>query len=794
MEFKFSKSVHFYYATVMVVLMVMVGIGITHYWTNGPANMENISSVFEATLKVDDLKKRKDIANIYSLIGNDRVRDAVKVLERLELDINSLNKVQDLEDFTSLKKDLVTSKSSLNKLLSHPELSSVMLVLGNKISNFENFVIQNQWRTLTRMARRMRAKVTPGRVRSHGFFTYNKIRSLNQSLQNDIKIMINVTTGSVLSRQEKQMILTKVKTLKTETNMLSQYVSELKTFRKDYVSLKKNYKNWFSKIGPEISYKRIQFEKNSQNFLFSLIGFLGFLVLTFSAGIVVYKWNTGSSQKKVEDIVSKTIKDGMIPIQSKLDIQFSKKFEEEFAKSREYVHKRMSFGTVFQEAMPFSSVLMDSNLNVVWANPLFYEHWHLEEYKTKDESISWDFLQRFTNLGDHDPVLSALNENVAGIYQIQVKTRQNEDSLPYEMYVSPVEYAGQSRIMIFFYPLRSLEETLHNQTKSLVGPVSRTLDALTANSFSAEFQEKIVNDYDIAGINEVYEKFTKYNEFVSQQKNGLLSEIERLENDLYDQMKLVGDMETIHDEKRNISGAVVQRFGEAKDSIVSIVELRSEIETLYQGTMTTVNSLFQDEVALLSQAREVSQVLGESTAAFANVSAAKTEFKQLKGHIEQYKGRIMQLTNQTLIFQNNNDNSLKLEQSLSKLKMEVQGFEQVLASFSKIATSLDVSLSKVDLILQGTTIPNLDNLSARFDEARDRIESDMFNMGRLSRNGQVKDEEMITALKGMYQTFQQSRQKLKDLEYLSEHNKVDMQPNAIEKDKSEFNIDAEIRV
>jgi hypothetical protein len=750
----------------MFTLMGIFGYGVSYYWNNGPANMDNVSAVFEANLQMDELKKRQDVKEIEKLIGNDRVRDAVKALDVLGRDSKKLNEVKEVSTYRNLETSLRDTKNSLNKLLSYPELSSVILVLGNKVSNFENFVVQNQWRTLTRMSRRIKAKVTPGRVRSPGFFTYKKINSLERSIRKDIKVMIDVTEGSVLSRQDKNLILTKIKTLKTELTMLANYIVELKRFRKDFSGLKKNFTTWFEVIGPEVSYKRIELEKNSQNFLFSLIGILAFLVLAVGVGVMVNGWSKKNDKRNVQEYVIKAIKDGIIPIESEFESEFPSDIREEYVKYREYIHKRMSFGSVFQEAMPFSSMVLDSNLNIVWANPLFYEHWGLQDRKNNDENITWDFLQRFTNLGENDPVLSALNEKVAGIYQIQVKTKVSDESLPFEMYVSPVEYAGQSRIMIFFYPLRSIEETLQNQSKSLVGPVARTLDALTTSQFSADFKEKITIDYDIAGISEIFDKFQKYNDFVNQQKSGLLNEIERLENELYDQIKLVDDMSAIHSQKTDLQKEAINKFNDTKDSIISIVELRNEMEHMYENTISTSKDLFSEEVALLSQAQEISSVLDESVKAFSSVRTVRDEFKILKGQIDQFKGRTGQLVDQLLIFQKNDDNSLKMEQGLSKIKTEMNGFDSVLTSFSKVATTLDVSLSKVQLIMERSETPDFDSLKLSFDDARDKIEADMFNVTRLTRNGQVKDEEMIRSLKGLYQSFMTSRSKLKELESL----------------------------
>ncbi|OUR98631.1 hypothetical protein A9Q84_04230 [Halobacteriovorax marinus] len=770
MNVKFGRSLQTYYAVSFFTLVCLVTYGIYYFWNNGPVNIDNVSSVFEATLQMDELKKRDDVKRIWTLVENDRVRDAVRTLDNLEKNTKKLNTIAALGPYEDLEVSLRKSKKSLNRLISYPELATIITVLSSKVTNFENFVVQNSWRTLTRISRRINAKVKPSRTRGAGYFKYKKLLRLWKKVGADILLMEKITESSVLSREDKNLILTKSKTLKTEVAMLGRYLKDFSKFQKDFKRTDKTYQTWFKSIEPEISLKRIQFERNSQNMLFSLVGFVSLMFVFSIFGFFVYRVTESKNKQEVEKIVVGAIKDGVLPSETNFDQSLSPHIREEFDKYREYIHKRMSFGSIFQDAMPFSSILLDSNLNLVWANSLFYEHWDLDEYKKADENVTWDFLQRFTNLGENDPVLSAVKDDVAGIYNIQVKTKMDNESLPFEMYVSPVQYANQRRIMIFFYPLRSIEETLSNQSKSLVGPVLRTLEALTNGTFNADFKNKIEKDFDIAGINEVWAKFEKYNGFVSGQKDGLLQEIERLENDLYDQFKLVDDVQGVLTQKEELQKVATSKFSEAKDSIIGIVELRNEMEALYQNTVVTSKGLFRDEVALLSQSQKMSDVLIENKKALENVDTVRREYKKLKGNVDQFKGRMLQLLDQSLIFQKNDANSYKIEQSLTKIKLEVKSFEKVLIDFSKVSIALDVNLSKVQIILDQAETPDFSLLHERMEYARDVIESDMFNVSRLSRNGQIKDDEMIASLKGLYQAFSAGKVKLKEARELALEN------------------------
>ena len=84
---------------------------------------------------------------------------------------------------------------------------------------------------------------------------------------------------------------------------------------------------------------------------------------------------------------------------------------------------------------------------------LMYIVVYIIEEDINQDYLSWDYLSKLTNIGDNDPVLEGLKNKIAGIYQIQVRLSESEDIRPYEMFVSPVSYNGQMRVMLFFYSL-----------------------------------------------------------------------------------------------------------------------------------------------------------------------------------------------------------------------------------------------------------------------------------------------------------------------------------------------------
>jgi len=734
--------------------------GIYYYWTKGTANIDGVAQVFDSTTAIENIEKKGGIETVKEYAQNDRLRDAITYFDGFSENVKKLEDVQSTDSFEEVAKSFNVLKNSMNKMLTYTSNNNLIDVLRSKVISFENFVVHNNWRTLTRVSKKINAKISNGATSSPGFFSYRKMKALHNSLEADIKYMESVTMSSVLAQEDKNLILLKLDTLKTELNMMDESLNSLNVFHASFINAETAYKNWLVEIKPLLTERKLDVIKNSQTILYGMFAITGVVIGLFAGGYFVY-FKYGRKQRvEVEKVIMSVIKDNLIPLNADLDKSWSVDFKDHLEKYREYVHKRMSFGSIFQDAMPFSSILLDSNLNMVWANTLFYEHWNLDEKVKNNSNISWDFLQRFTNLGDNDPVIEAIRENIAGIYQIQVKTEKSEEAAPFEMYVSPVEYAGQKRIMVIFYPLRSLEETLGNQMKALVSPVSKTLDSLVDGKFHSEFKEKVQGDFEAAGIDHIFKKFDKVNDFFTNQRNGLMEEIDTIENSLFEQYKLMDDVRIVFEAQKDLQHEAISKFSSAKNDIISVVDMRSQFEQMLVQMNTIGNSLFAEEVTLLSRASEVTDIMGENVKAIDSLVKSRDEFKRLKSQVEMFKSRVSNI----LEHSRNADTSSKNAQGIQRLKTELLEFENVLTSFSKVSTSLDVGLSKIQIIMQSKKMPNLTDTKKNFEELRTQIEEIQAESTKMGRLGQERDEELIKSLKGLYLSFQNLRTKSNEVE------------------------------
>ena len=119
----------------------------------------------------------------------------------------------------------------------------------------------------------------------------------------------------------------------------------------------------------------------------------------------------------------------------------------------------------------------------------------------------------------------------------------------------------------------------------------------------------------------------------------------------------------------------------------------------------------------------------------------------------------------------------KVTQSLGQVKLEMRGLERELAEFGKTLTGFDVLLSKMQMILDDVKRPEIVDFKRKVELTRDRIETDMFNMGRVSKEGTIGDEHIIDLMKVFYQDITDSKESLKKINTLLSDIEIDVLEN-----------------
>jgi hypothetical protein len=750
MRFTLGRVVHFYYVIALCAITGLFAYGVKYYWDIGLFNIEYISNLYDGTSKVRAVKERNDLDEIKKYVDGDRIKDAVRIFERLEQDIQSLRSIKPADSKTTFEENTKKIKIALGNFQSALELSTILNNISGKVATFENFVTEKKWPTLMKMSINLRVKTSPSRLIQGGLFNFDKTQNLSLSINNDIEAMTNFTQSSGLQADIKTAIINRLQTIKNESASLVNYIDEHKKFNRTYKEFSSDYATWFKFVEPEIAFKKIQFEKSSQTIIYSLIVAFSSLAAFVTFGFVIYNYSVKRGSQKSEKLIIDTIKENLLPVDAKKLTKFSPAFTTEIEKYHDYVHKRMSFGAIFQEAMPFASILLDSNLNLVWGNSHFYEQWQLENFNVDgDDSLTWDFLQRFTNLEDNSSILNALRMSSSGVYKIQVKNASMARALPYEMHVSPVDYSAQKRIMIIFYPTSEAESRLDSQKSAIIAPLLMTVDAYLNETMTNEQKLKLRSEAEKAGGREIFAKISQFVEKSESYRDDLTGEIERLESELLNKQNIITEMRKSLLATTDTQRASVERYNQFKASVTAVLEARDQFEDQFKYTLTTSRDFYKDQSKIFRTAESAEKMVDDYAKSLRSITDLKLKFKEQKNNVEEFKSRITQVLDQLLIFQNHEDDTLRIDQFLGKIKLEIKGFDKVLNGFNQIITQLDVSVTKLDMMLESREKIDLESIRLRLDGIKNNLDNAQFSAAKISQNAHSKDDEMINTLKSL---------------------------------------------
>lgn len=748
MRFTMNRTLQYYYVLALVGGVSLFSYGAYHYWKQGPLNVEYVSALYEGTSLVDGVKKRNDVEELKKYVDGDRIKDALNVIERMDGDLKDLENIKAIDEDSSFNTNYQKVKASVSSLSTQPELTTILTSVSGKISQFENFVIEKKWPTLSKMATNLRIKTSPSKIISGGLYNFDKTSNLIASINNDLEAMSNFTQSTGLAQDIKMAILNRIQVLKNETVQLDRYVEEHNKFNKIFKDFNTDYQKWFKQVEPEIALRKLEFEKNSQYILFSVALFVLGGTAAIGFGFWMNSWSDKQNSKHMEKTILNVVQHSLIPTEGKLHDVYSTEFVNEFERYRDFVHKRMTFGSIFQEALPFPGLLLDSNLNLIWANHHFYKTWQLDNFDEKTETLTWDFVQRFTNLDDQSSLMNALRLNHSGIIPIQVRPASAaEGGMPFEMYVSPVEYSGQKRIMIIFYPLNAIEENLKIQKNSIVEPTVMALNAIHNDSFTAELQTKISAELDFAGSKEIFESLKNVHEIRLRERNELNTEIERLDDLLSKTLNTMSDMRKNLVSNLETQRMSVDKFNQLKNAFGILLDTRDQFEEQMRMISMSTRELFKDQSKMITTVESSEKMVSDYTKSMKLIADVKSQFKGIRSEVDDFRLRMIQLLDQLLIFQTADSDNTKIEQFLGKMKFEIKSFDRVLNQLADVGTQMDVQLTKIEMMNESRAVIDLAPLKDRYEQVKASFENVQFASSKTSQVSHLKDEEMVQALK-----------------------------------------------
>ncbi len=760
------KLNQFYHFSFLLIMVATMG-AIFYFWKSGFVDGSRSKELHKTNYILEQVESQKPLKEIRQSIYAENSKVGIEKLNDLEKNLEKINKLVEHEDFAKIKKESGQLKTSIANLISFSKTSKIISVFNGKLTKFNNFVERNKWRTLTRTSNRV-LSLTKGHINK------KKLSRLVNIIEKDFKYMVRVTEKSILTGPEKSEILSRISNLEVETNMLKKYISERDFFYGTINSFSKHMNSWLKTISPELSYQRLQVEQMGRYYIMALFGILALASLLFFSSFAYQKVYRKNAQASLEDFMEEYLSSGIIE-HEKVELEsFSDKFQAFSNDIVEYAEKRMSYGSIFQKALPLSSLMLDKNLKVKWANKQFCENWNLSEDEINKDYLSWDYLAKLTNLADNDPVLEALKHGIAGIYQVQIKVDEKSDVVPYEMFVSPVEYNDETKIMLFFYPLAHLHETIKDQAKTINNPIEKTLRLIASNEFTNATSKELQKDYDIAGISPLLGKFENIVDLFKSEQSRLIDQIEVL----YQKINVLeSKSEKISSENSKIfesNKGQVSDLKAFKENVIAVTTVGKQTESLAANQLNTINSTLNAFNSSLSKAKELRDIVEQLSVTMPKFANVKEDIKTQKSLLSDTKMRLSHSLSQMIHVKKKITDPAVLERfnnSYERVGSEFKAMDAISTDLEKRLTNLEVVLSKGQIVLNDINL-KIESLSVKNEQSLaidTKNELELFRTQFESVNNQIslKEDEIVANLKSLYSHTKQSLRNTNEINLLA---------------------------
>jgi hypothetical protein len=757
MKFSHLRIYHTFFTLFVTSLAaVMIGGGY-YFWQSGPLNISRVEKILDSNKKLEEINNVDTLGLTLKALDDGDPRLAYSLINQFEQEVGLFDQIDiSAKEYKNIIQVLALAKNKMGEMLNSPETGQIIQVMAKKTENFKAYVEQNDWKTLSRLANRLQLEIPQSAKRP----SLEKMMAFNEMFTKICDQMEGIVKSSALEPKNKQDIGERINQLRVEPTMISNLYALVKTNKDHIRKLQELSRVWREQFAPEVTYQRDQLKEEGRALVLLFFGVSLILVCSLFVAHFLFKIVQKQARNHFEYHFLTYLKESLLGAQNQKSELIGKGHGEDFLQKfkgfKDYIHKRMGLGLIFQETLPFPSIILDEHLQVVWGNGLFYKNFRFEDYKKEKSYLHWEQVHRYTNLGDEDPLLLAVHQQISGIYQIQFRPSGEELALPYEMYVSPIETHQGKRIFITFYPLRSLEQTLVHQAKSMIGPVMKSIQAMSEKRFNKSFVERIEKDFDIAGISEVLQKLSDFNEKNALQQNGLMREIERLEARFFDHMKMSEDVSLSIREEVSQFQKINHELMDLKNIVVAMIDARGDVESSFNRLSHLSKGNIKDAGLILEQARGIKQIFDENLSSFKTVNELRKDFKKLREKIEDSRVVLNQsidqggMTVRSIKDPQRNGTDERINKMLSSIKENHKNFDGVILELSRMFTKLDVSLSKIDLIIENKGQIDTEIFSENLQQAKTGCDEIHFKFNKINNTLLMKDEEVVVKFKNLY--------------------------------------------
>ncbi len=219
---------------------------------------------------------------------------------------------------------------------------------------------------------------------------------------------------------------------------------------------------------------------------------------------------------------------------------------------------------------------------------------------------------------------------------------RNTETRPYEMFVSPVKNQGQKKIMLFFYPLLSMRETIQDQAVSIVNPIDKTLRLFMDDSFAAADKQQLRKEYEVGGIEGMLDMFEKFYGKKESEKAQLINKIEMLYSELEEAHESADEAYDLNSQMFSASKDQISDLKTFKEGVISLSDTARKLEDFCLKFNNQFGETLKDLDGFQNDFGTLKNAIEDMAVGLPNLDAIKDEIKAQRAQTGESKARLGQ--------------------------------------------------------------------------------------------------------------------------------------------------------
>lgn len=647
----------------------------------------------ERTIKINSLINRLRSENDFEKIGkllsraeSDKANDKLRVLAQ---------KIVETEEILEIKSsnDLGLAMRTFHKLVNNASGISnpvdALKVLGKKVSSLQEIADSKDYKNVGIISKRMLSRLlnlNPSNVGTSVQVSY---------LGSDAKRMETLVAGSTLTDEEKNSLLSRIKSMENELTLLNNLNSHAKDLKAHVTKATLALAQWLLDAEKKAGDFKGMLNRKQNQLILLLAGMVAFMVCSWMGIAYLFRWQKVRIGEQVENEVKGVIEKGIMADQRFMVDHYSDLTRDDIIRLLDELKVKLNLGTMLHEGLPFPGCMIDKNFKLTWNNHLFLEQFYLSEEEVSSEAFNWDYLREYLNL-DEDPVYQALVNKIAGIYPVKVKQDEFTPMQPYEMYVTPITVNREDRVMVFFYPLVAVKEAIEEQVNLARETLGRFVQLWSDDELNEEEKFLLEKDFQNNDMDELFRILIDLQERTEGEKDECIQTIRSLEEENGNYHSILEEMKRIEEERKSI---IKQEFFLAeslKENFITSLERAESLLQINRSVLQQNDDLKTEALKMQQASNEVTKKTKETLEIMGQLEAVKVDYKKLKLELLEVKAKLIMI-NSSLFAQMPplDDHQQKLA---NRYKDELARLDFNVVTFDKKLSQLDVLLAKLQMM------------------------------------------------------------------------------------------------